>query len=602
MEKSLERLILAALLSAIVSFGTHYWYQSTKPDQSRSENEKPIAYVTQINEDVHRRPTTRLLWQLLDSGEALFPGEAIRTSSEGEVRIQFSGTDRFLDLESGSLIVISQGKKNEISLDLLDGSLFVAQKEGSTQTDGPALTLKSEGRVVDLSNATAQLSKSPGKSLDVQVLKGSAKIEDPSGQTKEISAGQSSSKFQILQPLLDEPYFVNPEAIENLGFEWKGIPEGSKVTLWTGKSRKSLTSTSSSSETSKLDHRFIPGKYFWKLVAQDSSGTTVAESSIYRVEVIGQFAPQVLSPKENSDWLLTQNGPLVDFKWTTPEGLESALLEVGQEKDFKNPVHRKSYSPQQATTQLQLKEATYFYRISARYPGITKPIISKIYQFQVKQDLPPPPPPVVIGWLTPPQAAPEFYIDSPTKNLAWVTEQKDQVTEWRLKIAETEELLKSDQAESFELKESQKTATLKKPGRYIAMVEALDQNRKVIASSSFHNFEVQPKPILKAPRFVPFEGDFKADNNGKLDLSWETLTGVKEYWFQLLDATGKELQKARFKGTTTKLNNLLPGEYQIQIFAVDEHGRESAKGTPRKVIVPENSGIQAPKLKRIKVE
>ncbi|MCE3010616.1 MAG: hypothetical protein LW875_08390, partial [Proteobacteria bacterium] len=569
-------------------------------------NEKPIAYVTQINEDVHRRPTTRLLWQLLDSGEALFPGEAIRTSAEGEVRIQFSGTDRFLDLEPGSLILISQGKRSEISLDLLDGSFFVAQKEGSSSSsDGPALTLKSESGVVDLSKATAQLSKTQGKPLDVQVIKGTAKLETATGQTKEISAGQSSSQFQILKPSLEKPFFVNPEAIENIGFEWIGAPSSSTVTLWTGKTRKNLSSTSTVSTSSQLTHRFLPGRHFWKLVAQGPSGEILAESSIYRLEVIGQYTPQVLSPKESTDWLLAKNGPLVDFKWTTPEGLESVLLEVSKENTFNQPVHRKSYSPQQSATQLDLKEGAYFYRINARYPGIPQLITSKIYQFQVKQDLAPPPPPkppVVIGWITPVPTAPEYYLESPLINLAWVTEQKDQVSEWRLKIAESEEQLKSDQAESFELQETQKTALLKKPGRYIAMVEALDKDKKVIASSSFRNFEIQPKPLLKAPRFLPLTGDFQADNDGQLDLSWEKLSGVKEYWFQLLDARGKELQKVRFKGNSTKLNNLLPGEYQILIYAVDEHGRKSTRGNTRKIIVPESSGIQAPILKRIKVE
>jgi predicted phage tail protein len=113
---------------------------------------------------------------------------------------------------------------------------------------------------------------------------------------------------------------------------------------------------------------------------------------------------------------------------------------------------------------------------------------------------------------------------------------------------------------------------------------------------------VSPLPLLSAPEFLPATGDFKADQFGHLKLNWTQIQGAQEYWIVLMDAEGKEIRRARYQGTSTAVNNLLPGQYQISVHAVDAHGRESEKSPPRSVTVSDKSGLQAPKFKRIEVK
>ena len=88
---------------------------------------------------------------------------------------------------------------------------------------------------------------------------------------------------------------------------------------------------------------------------------------------------------------------------------------------------------------------------------------------------------------------------------------------------------------------------------------------------------------------------------GKLDLKWTKLEGAKDYWIVFSDKQGKEIRRGKFLTANTSMVNLMPGEYQIEVFATDQFGREGQKGAPRQVVVPNNSGLKAPKLKKIKV-
>ena len=183
MGKQWKRLLFAAVISSSVFAATFLWYRSSENTNKHASDEKPLAYVGKVFEDIQRRPATRLLWQLVNTGEPLYNGEAIRTSEKGEVRIQFADSDRYLDLEPESLIVIKQSE-GEIALDLMEGSLFVNAKAGGADDKSPGLVLNSEGGKVDLSQASASLSKGKGNSLDVQVLEGKASLKSKDGIAK----------------------------------------------------------------------------------------------------------------------------------------------------------------------------------------------------------------------------------------------------------------------------------------------------------------------------------------------------------------------------------------------------------------------------------
>ncbi|WP_413288493.1 hypothetical protein [Bdellovibrio sp. HCB337] len=60
MRSQWKRLLWAALLSCTGFGATFTWYYLTK-SKSLTNDEKPLAFVGKVTDEIHRRPATRLL-------------------------------------------------------------------------------------------------------------------------------------------------------------------------------------------------------------------------------------------------------------------------------------------------------------------------------------------------------------------------------------------------------------------------------------------------------------------------------------------------------------------------------------------------------------
>ncbi len=618
-KRTLTRILIAASISLACFGATSFWYRYTRSDSQRGKNQKPIAFAERTQEEIHRRPVTRLIWQLVNNGEPLFPGEAIRTSPGGEVRIQFADSDKYIDLEPDSLIIISQSK-NEISLDLMDGSFMVAQNSHTAETEldkkknpqqaDPTLTLNSANGKVDLSNATASLSKSTTGNIDLQVIKGTATVES-NGQTKEVESGKSGAlgsngidfkqeNLKIIAPSLEDATLVNVESPQPVRFEWQGFPQGSIVLLELGPNRKELKKVGETTHTS-IAVPLTVGKHYWHLTAIDkNTKKPLGESPIFRVEIAPRYAPSMTSPAANALIQIINEKTSVDFKWNSPEDTKSIILEVAKDPAFKEKLISKVFANKEIFFSQILSAGDYNWRLGASYSGLQEPVFGKSQPFSVGAAKPK----VTIGWLDKDEKSPQYFLVQPEAKLDWSSEQKDQVKFWRLKLADKESEMESPSAQVFETKNLSLQTKIKKPGRYIAMVEALDEKNRVIASSPMKAIEITQLPFLPSPKIQPETGDLKASNDGKLELKWTQVNGAKEYEIALLDASGKELTKRKATQNSAgypTMPILFPGKYQVRVTAIDEHGRPSEKAETRTVLVPEGSGLSAPKLKKIKV-
>jgi len=603
----------AALLSCTGFGATFTWYYLSKSKTHRNDSEKPLAFIGKAVDEIQRRPATRLLWQEVGTGEPLFNGEAIRTSEKGEVRIQFADSDRYLDLEPESLIVIQQSK-GEIALDLMEGSLFVAAaKEGSTGSN-TALVLNSASGKVDLSKASVNLSKSGGNQVDVQVLEGSASIKGKDGKDKIINSGNAGAlganglqfnkaDLQILSPAIGKITYVDPDDKENISFKWKGFPAGLKVSLYTGASRKDLKEwdhISANDETS-FKTALPLGKPFWKLVAKDpQTQKIIAESSVYRADIQARYAPTVIFPLADAK-IPAPKAPFdMAFKWQKGDETNHIVLEVAKDPALKQKIATKNFTTEESFTLPALTEGDYYWRMSSYFEGTEKPATGKIQKFTITkaEEKIVPKDPVQIAW-TIPEDKIQFYLESPKLGLSWNGTRLEDVSFWRLKyFEETED---PNKAQTMELKESKHEAVVQKPGRYIASIEAVDREGKVIGSSPPRKIAVAPLPLLPPPKLLPLDGNLTAAADGRTDLSWEKIDGAKEYMLTISNKEGKELKTLKYTNNQTALKNLMPGEYQVKLIAVDEHGRPSEAGASRTLVVPNKSNLKAPTLKKIKV-
>jgi predicted ribosomally synthesized peptide with SipW-like signal peptide len=60
-KKHLYRLLTAAIISSSVFAGTYAWYTATEKSNLISNDEKPVAFVGTLTDEIQRRQASRLL-------------------------------------------------------------------------------------------------------------------------------------------------------------------------------------------------------------------------------------------------------------------------------------------------------------------------------------------------------------------------------------------------------------------------------------------------------------------------------------------------------------------------------------------------------------
>ncbi len=613
MKIPLKRLAFAALTSSSVFAATWFWYQYADDKANRQTTEKPLAYVGKVIEDIQRRPADRLLWQGVNTGEPLYNGEAVRTSAKGEVRIQFADSERYLDLEPESLIVI---KKNQsaIALDLMEGSLFV-NSQGAGQESG-SLVLNSGKGTVDLSKASANLAKSSGDKIDVQVVAGQASMTDASGKRNEISQGASGllgeqgfefdqKQLKILLPHNLKTISLPADKSKPVIFQWQGFPLGSKVSLWLGDTRKGMKEVSGSlANATQLSAQVPFGNHFWKLVAKTPEGRIVGESSTYRTQVNPRYGAGVISPVANATVISDQVPMTAALSWEKTEEIRNVALEVWSDTGLKTRIFAQSFPQDTSYNLADLKPGTYFWRLTSYYEEGEVPLVGELQSFtvktsaQAKKDQLPPLVPVDVFFTMPATQTTQYFSETPAVNFTWGSDKPEQVKEWRLKVYSEDQSPADIQGVPTQGKSL--VTKVDKPGRYIASIEALDKDGRIVGSKSSASILVAPMPLLKSPQFFPTEGPLQARMDGRSLLSWQEVDGAKEYWL-VIKKDGKVLRRSKHDKTSTALKNLLPGEYQVEVSVTDKMGRDSEGTQTRRLVVPDKSDIKAPTLKRIKV-
>jgi hypothetical protein len=239
------------------------------------------------------------------------------------------------------------------------------------------------------------------------------------------------------------------------------------------------------------------GKPYWKLVAKNEETQKImAESSIYRADIQPRFAPTVLFPLADAK-IPAPKAPFdMAFKWQAGNETSRIVLEVAKDPALKQKIATKNFTTEETFTLPALSEGEYFWRMSSYYEGSEKPATGKIQKFTITkaEEKVVPKDPVQIVW-TVPEDKIQFYLENPKLGLSWNGTRLEDISIWRLKYFEESE--DSSKAQSMELKENKQEIAVQKPGRYIASIEAIDKEGKVIGSSSPRKIAVAPLPTPK---------------------------------------------------------------------------------------------------------
>jgi len=614
MKSLLKELAIAALLSISCAAGTLLWYFHSE-DESTSAKTPQVAQAAKVSDEVLRRSPNRLLWENVNTGDDLFDGETIRTSERGEVRIRFSD-GRFIQLEPESLVVLQRAER-AISLDLLEGSLFVNAKE-TGESSSESLVVKSADKSLDLSGATVSLSRGANDRLDVEVHEGKARIKDAAGgEGREVQSGQRSSlgaankapaiSVEILSPPLQAPVFLHSSKGNKVQFQWKGYDPAWKVEVLAGPSRKKMkvVAENDTAHPHAATAALPFGKHSWSLSARRrDTGQVVQQSPVFRLDLRGHPPAALLAPEPDSVVQIEKSPAGVEFKWQRPPGVARLELIVATDPELATPVFAKQLGEDDQLVSPELAEGFYFARLAAYYPEYPEPELGSAVKFTVRTKAVMAKPPARIAWTVPEDKRAQIFGLSPQLELSWKPESRsEEIVNYRLRLRPAEDREgREEKALELKLKQPAATTKLERGGRYLASVEAIDQYEHVIGQSEVLELAANEAPLLPAPVILPAEGVLRSGLDGRAELQWQPLPGAKEYELTISNKAGRELLKAKLTKTSAPLKNLMPGEYAVKLEAFDQWGRRNAPGVPRKLLVPDKSGLKAPQLKRIKVD
>ncbi len=240
---------------------------------------------------------------------------------------------------------------------------------------------------------------------------------------------------------------------------------------------------------------------------------------------------------------------------------------------------------------------SYSWRMTAYPKDGTKELIGPAHNFFINEKVIAK---IPITWNSNLNSIQYFVNTEPKLTLMWNPDDTERVNKWKVRIVpEGSDLQKAEAIDTLQIKLEK---ILPKAGRYQAYIEAFDEEGDSIGTSEVRLFLVDVLPLLSAPTLLPDdETEFLAKPDGSLGLRWNGVDGTKNYQVTVFDSEGNTLNEFSSEGTVYKLNNLMPGNYLLQVNSIDNFGRKGALGAKRKILVPDKSEVKAPKLKTIKV-
>lgn len=144
---------------------------------------------------------------------------------------------------------------------------------------------------------------------------------------------------------------------------------------------------------------------------------------------------------------------------------------------------------------------------------------------------------------------------------------------------------------------------LPRDGLYQFEVEAFDDRNRLLARSLTREVQVGSEPLLPAPQFASsIPNAIETSGNGFVSLRWQQVRGATHYRLLLKHEDGRTAKEYSFKSQEGSLRGLMPGQYKVSLQSVDQYGRVSPESPERALIVPNQSNVQAPKLKGVQVK
>jgi hypothetical protein len=596
MNRNLKRLALAFVISASCFGATVIWFESGKTAAAHGDR-APIARLNESSNDVQRKPLKRVIWESVSKNDDLYPGEAIRTTENAEAKIQLVKSGAVIHLEANSLVVLEENE-NGMSLDFLQGNLFVSSSGGG---GGDGLTLKMGSDEVKLNSADLSLSKGSDGKVDLAVFKGQAEMQKD-GKTVSIDKDKMVSvtdkgvsvdkdRVQILWPVAGETVLLNLVHGERLDVAFKPLPKGYVVTAEWGAKRSNLkpAGVSAPGESGKISIGGRSGKWFVKLSAKsEDPALPPLASNVLPLAIDPKSPPALVEPKGGAPVIKESAAAPVAFRWLNRHKLESQILEIATDAQFKNLKTKQTFDGETGDfSAADLGDGTYYWRVTGflKIKDKTEALSSAPSKFSV-----------VSSWEL---KAPTPVWPEANQRLSYIDAQKSGVSfKWSAPAGVKRYTVLVQRKGVTILEKELETTMVKitdvKPGNYQWKVSSLDPKGGAPKATPVMNFTIDEMPKLEwAENPAVYEYPTPTPS---LRAQWKPLASAASYRFRL---ENKDLANGQPEWQSTKQSVFdvplaADGQYEAVVEALNEKGQTIAQSDARTFGVKRRPLLPAP--------
>lgn len=596
MKRNLKRLALALVMSTSCFLATVFWFESGNDGGSKGA-QSAVARLNDLkNGDVQRKAVAQIMWENVGKNEDLYPGEAIRTKAGAEAKIELIKSKTVITLEPDSLVVLEESDRG-LSLDFLQGNLFVAGGSGDTSN----ITLKTGSGELKLNSADLSLSRGQDGKTNLEVFKGQAQYAqdgrtvavDKAAQISEGGLSVAKDIMKIVSPYPNSIVYLNLAGNEKVSVNFSPLPKGYKVSAEWGDQRSNLRSTDASDvdgTSGKLSFTRKAGTGYLRLVAKaENPALPPLASSSIKVTIEPKIPPMLEAPNGESAVLKKAEDAKVAFSWTNRMSFESQVLEVAKDPQFKNHAIKQNFDGKVPSFEGDLPDGTYYWRVTGffKFGEKSEALTSKPVKFtaQSRWEIKPP----VLVQPSNQQYVPYADAQKSGVNFKWQT--ATGVKAYRI-LAQK----KSGDSWTTVLEKDVEAATTRiinvTPGVYKWKVSSLDPKGGPSKESALYTFTVEEMPKIEWVNAPP-EFEYTTPTPS-LQASWKPLVQAPaSYRYRIKEG---ELDG---EWRTTKLTMFdvplkAEGEYEAVIEAINAKGNTIAQSDLRKFRVKRRPLLPAP--------
>ena len=383
------------------------------------QNEQPIATITFKYKTAQRKFLDRVVWDRLRQNSPVYNGDTIHTAALSEATIWFNDGN-VMDLMENTMAQVFLTEDNQAAVELEDGyatvdssdsdngftlssnGVQVAVKAGTSLSAGSS---QGGGAGAGTADAGGSGTGSGTQGLSVQILKGSASIQNADGTSLAIREGEelnmnaqgngavipAKPALTVYSPVRNEKIMYHTQGATDVHFSWSNNITTTVLQISKDKDFNDVLYRLNSEGLSETDIKLEDGTYFWKLDGSEDGVTeqqAIDDGQIKsgKIQIIQSLPPTQVAPAENYTYGYRTRNPAVRIIWTESPYASTYKLEISKSPNMSNPVVEQRTSTTSSIIST-LKEGTYYWRVTPYYTlnkkGFAEP--SEIRSFKIER-------------------------------------------------------------------------------------------------------------------------------------------------------------------------------------------------------------------------